>query len=317
MTDERSRERTDGEAARLLSLPLGFLLERADALREAAHGRVITACSIVNAKSGDCPQDCAFCAQSIHWGTDAPRYPLLSEDDILSAALRAEEGGASRFSIVTSGLSPTDAELERICRAVERIRAESSLAVCASLGVLDEKRLAMLASAGLSRYHHNLETARSFYPSICSTRSWEENRDAIVAAREAGLETCCGGIFGMGESLEQRGEALEQIRELAPDGVPVNYLVPIEGTPLERLGALPVEEALKTAAVARIIMPDAEVIICGGREFTLGDRQGELFRAGASGLMVGDYLTVRGNTAEADRRLVHEAGLVLASEVGG
>ncbi|GAB4164816.1 MAG: biotin synthase BioB [Planctomycetota bacterium] len=272
-------------------------------------GREIHACSIVNAKSGHCDQDCGFCAQSVHNRAVSPVYPLIGKSRLVEAAERAFEAGSSRFSIVTSGYAVRDEEeLETICEAISEILQRTRLRVCASLGVLGIKQLERLMAAGLSRYHHNLESAKSFYPSVCSTRSWEANLSTLAAARSLGLEICSGGIFGMGESLEQRAEFVGQLAQLAPDGVPVNFLVAIEGTRMQGITRLTPDEALAVVRAIRIFCPNSEVIICGGRAHVLPDSQERLLDAGADWLMVGDYLTVKGGSVENDINMIRSAG---------
>lgn len=282
-------------------------------LARSRFGSVVTPCSILNAKSGSCSQNCVFCAQSAHNSSNAAIYPLMEPDKVLDAAIRAREDGAVRFSIVTSGYSVTRSELNLICNTIALVKEQTGLYICASLGVLNIESLKELKSAGLNRYHHNIESAESFYPNVCTSRTWQENADTIKASKEAKLDTCCGGIFGLGESVEQRAEMLIQLREIAPDGVPINFIEPIQGTPLESTHRIQPDEALRIISATRIACPNGEIILCGGRVNTLRSKQIRAFDYGANGLMIGDYLTVKGNDAKTDLAMVKLIGYAMSS----
>ncbi len=301
------------DALSLLHIPekrFPRLLLYTDYLRKQVFGRRISLCAIINARSGRCSEDCAFCAQSGHWSARIKEYGLVSRDNILSAAHKAEEMHARRFSIVTSGkgLSSPDDQTE-VLSAVEAIRRESGLLPCASLGIVDLGFLRRLKDAGLERYHHNLETAPSFFPKICTTHDYEEDMEVIRLAREAGLETCCGGIFGMGETWDQRIEFILTLRDLEVDAIPINFLNPIPGTPLSSRALLDPFECLKIIAFFRILIPGRSLIICGGREVNLGELQDWVFLAGADGLMIGDYLTTKGRSVADDLQMLKDKGL--------
>ena len=294
------------------------LLSRAGQTKLRHRGDSVDPCAIVNAKSGNCSQNCAFCAQSSRSEAAIERYGLLPAEALFDAARAAAEAGAARFSIVTSGRTVrTPAELRTIAQVIERIARELPVTPCASLGLLDAEALVRLRDAGLTRYHHNLESAESFWPSICTTRSWRRSLDTNTTAKELGLSVCCGGIFGLGESRTQRIELLEAIRDLEADSAPLNFLHPIPGTPLEGLRELTPLDCLKVVAVARLMMPEREVRICGGREHNLRDLQSWLLLAGADGIMVGGYLTTRGRTIADDLQMIRDAGLRLTSRVDG
>jgi len=283
---------------------------RAAALRERRHGRSVNLCWIVNARSGGCDQDCAFCAQSARSAADIPRHQLLDPEEIVARALRAVREGAVRFSIVTSGRAVEPGpDLDRILEAVRLIAGETSLHLCASLGVVGPGVLAALKQAGVSRYHHNLETAPSHWPHICTTRPFEESRRVIRDAREAGLEVCCGGIFGMGESADQRIELLEEIDRLGVDSVALNFFVPLPGTPLAHLSGPSPLECLRVVVAARLMMPERDIRICAGRERNLRHLQAAAMAAGASGLMIGGYLTTPGRAVEEDLGMIRDLGL--------
>jgi biotin synthase len=287
------------------------LLARAGRVRRETRGDVVALCSIVNAKSGHCGEDCAFCAQSSRAKAEIARYPLLPVEKMVGAARQAAADGATCFSIVTSGRAPGSKDLAAVGEALSIIGRELPLRPSASLGMLDGDALRRLRDAGLRRFHHNLETAESFFPAICSTRRWSDAVEAVRQAQQAGLSTCCGGIFGMGESLRQRVELLAAVRELDPDSVPLNFLNPIPGTRLEHLPTIPALEALQVIAVARLMMPDKEIRVCGGRERVLRDLQSWIFLAGADGMMVGGYLTTSGRPVADDLRMVVDAGMRL------
>ena len=288
------------------------LLDAASRTRRHFKGDRVRLCAIVNARSGGCPEDCAFCAQSAHHQADAPRHEMIPPARVREAAVAAVRAGAGEFSVVASGLGPRgNGEVRELAEAVRAVRESTSAEACVSAGILDEDALRALREAGLTRFHHNLEAARSFYPSVCATRDWEDNARAVRAAKDAGLRVCCGGIFGLGETLAQRAELLHEIAALGPDSVPVNFLNPIPGTPLAGRPLLSPFEGLRIIAAARLTLPDKDVIVCGGREVTLREFQGVVFYAGASGLLIGDYLTTKGRAPAEDLRLVADLGLVV------
>jgi biotin synthase len=286
------------------------LVARANGLREKAFGKRVHLCAILNAKSGGCSEDCAFCAQSGRHSARIQRYPLVSTDKALAAAKEACSWRVRCFSLVTSGKAIAGSrEKARLLKTVESIRSETDLQVAASLGFVEPAFLRDLKAAGLSTYHHNLETAPSFFPQICSTHTFDQKLRTIGAAREAGLTVCSGAIFGLGESAEQRAELSLLLRDLGVDRVPVNFLHPIPGTPLEnRQGPSPLE-ALRILSALRILLPDRDILVCGGRESSLRTLQPLLFLAGANGLMVGNYLTTTGPGFERDRKMLEDLGL--------
>lgn len=278
----------------------------ARAVRRAAAGDRLELCSIMNAKSGSCGEDCKFCAQSGRYATGAKNYPLKSKDEMVAMAERAKEIGAERFDIVTSGDKLSRQELEVIASAVREITQTLHIKMCASLGSMDEEDLLLLRAAGLTRYHHNLETSRRFFPRIVTTHTYDDRMATVRAAKKAGLEVCSGGIIGLGETIEDRVDLAMLLDELGVDAVPLNILVPIAGTPLEVQAALPVEEALRSIALFRIVLPDKIIKIAAGREHVFGDAQIQAFRAGADGMLIGGYLTIKGQDAVRDRVLIEE-----------
>jgi biotin synthase len=296
---------------------LGILLARgavlsrtlagASELRERAFGNRVEFCSIINAKSGRCAENCAFCAQSSHHVTDAPVFPLKSRQEILAGARQAEAEGSHCFGIITSGTRVRGRELDDILAAIREIRAETSVDPSASLGLLDEETAHRLAEAGCVTYHHNLETARSFFPAICTTHEYEEDVQTVRLAKAAGMKVCCGGIFGLGESLEQRIELAFTLRDLQVDSVPLNFLNPIPGTPLANNQQLTPMDCLRIVALFRYALPDRRISVCGGREKNLRDFQSWIFMAGASGTMIGNYLTTSGRDRAMDMQMFRDA----------
>jgi biotin synthase len=291
---------------------LYLLFAEASRIREYFKGSAASLCSIINAKSGRCPENCAFCAQSSAHSTNVQVYPLVDEEEIVRCAHSAEQNGARCYGIITSGtgISP-GAELEKICRAVRRIKAETGIDPSCSLGILDVETALLLKQAGMVTYHHNLETSRSFFPKICTTHDYEEDVETIRAVKQAGLKVCCGGIFGLGEGFEHRVELAETLRELAVDTVPINFLNPVEGTRLADANFLTPLECLKIIAIYRFILPEKNLTVCGGREKNLRELQSWIFLAGASGMMTGNYLTTPGRDPEMDRQMLTDLELTI------
>ena len=299
------------EAEEFLHLPSSATLDMfsvAGAVR-AARAPSFFNCGIINAKSGRCPENCAFCAQSAHHETGAPVYPFVEEDTLVRRAEEAASHGTKRFSIVTSGTMLGEADVEPMCRAVERIIRETGMAVCGSLGILTPERAVCYREAGMTRYHHNLETAESYFPHICTTHAYERDVESLRVAREAGLEVCSGGIIGLGESLEQRVELAFTLAQAGADSVPLNFLNAIKGTRLEHMPRLEPAEALRTIAMFRLVHPAKDILIAGGRGHVLGEWQSWLYAAGANGMMTGDYLTTSGAAFEADLAVMRTLGV--------
>ena len=291
---------------------LHLLFAEASRIREHYKGNSASLCSIINAKSGRCPENCAFCAQSYAHATNAPVYPLVDEDEIVRCAVSAEKNGARCYGIITSGtgIGPGD-ELDRICRALRRIKEETGIAPSCSLGIIDTATALRLREAGMVTYHHNLETSRSFFPQICTTHDYEEDVETIRAVKKAGVRVCCGGIFGLGERIEQRVELAETLRELDVDTVPINFLNPVEGTRLADADFLTPLECLKIIALYRFMLPQKDLTVCGGREKNLRELQSWVFLAGASGMMTGNYLTTPGRAPEQDRQLLTDLDMTV------
>jgi biotin synthase len=308
---------TEAEALQLAAAggaDLFFLFAEANRIKEHFVGSRVYLCSIINAKSGRCPENCAFCAQSAHHRTSAPVYPLVDEERMVTCAREAEANGSSCYGIITSGTTINwGDELERILRAVRRIRQETGITPSCSLGIIDAGIARALYEAGVETYHHNLETARSFFPQICTTHDYEEDVRTVQVAKGAGMKVCCGGIFGLGESAPQRVELAFTLRELDVDSVPLNFLNPIEGTRLAGAELISPMECLMTIALFRFILPARKISACGGREKNLRDLQSWMFAAGASGTMIGNYLTTTGRPADQDWQMLKDLELEVAS----
>jgi biotin synthase len=286
------------------------LFELSNSVRIKYRGNRIDLCSIVNAKSGACPEDCSFCSQSSLSCAGIKPYSLVSKDRILKAAESAKQNGARRFCIVTSGRKVSHKEIDRICGFINEIQ-KIGLLPCATLGMLGTSELEDLKSAGLNRYHHNLETSESFFREICTTHTYREKIKTIESAKSLGLSVCSGGLFGLGESWKDRIDMAFALKDIRPDSVPVNFLTPVKGTPMGGRELLDPMEALKIIAVYRLILPESELRVCGGRQGALGDRMSLIFKAGADGLLIGNYLTTPGRNPVDDLQMIKDQGLVI------
>ena len=283
------------------------LFALANRVREKFRGNSVDLCSIINAKSGACPEDCSFCAQSAHSRSDTNVYPLLSKEKILDAAVSAKKNGVRRFCIVTSGKKPSNKELDEICNFISEIR-DLGLLPCATLGMLDTGQLRQLKDAGLNRYHHNLETSEHFFSEICTTHTYRDKIKTIEAAKSIDLSICSGGIFGLGESWEDRIDMAFALKETGVDSVPLNFFTPIKGTLSGNRELLNPLEALKIIALYRLVLPECEIRVCGGRPVTLRDLHSHIFQAGADGLLIGNYLTTDGRDPEDDLQMIKDLG---------
>ncbi|MFP4326201.1 MAG: biotin synthase BioB [Desulfonatronovibrio sp.] len=301
---------TSEELDHLLAIPYkqtSVLFPGADMLREKYFSRKISLCTITNAKSGRCSEDCVFCAQSSFYGA-AREYPLKKWMELAETGESVAGSCRSRFSMVTSGRSLNSGEIQEIARAIRRL-SENNIQTCASLGILKESDFHLLKKAGLQRYHHNLETAPSFFPKICTTHDMAHRIQTVTEARQAGLSVCSGGVFGLGETDAQVVELALLLKKLKVDAVPVNFLVPIPDTPLENTPAITALRCLKIISMMRYILPEKEIIVCGGRIENLGELHPFVFMAGASGIMTGNYLTRTGRSMDEDKRLIRDLGL--------
>lgn len=281
------------------------ILAAASAVRYRDFGRRVSLCSIVNAKNGACGEDCAFCAQSVRHEAEISSFALLSNSEIESAFSGTETLPIDHFGIVTSGGSLSGNDLDRIAAVIAGQKRENT-AWCASLGCLNKDELKQLqATAGLKRFHHNLETAESFFPKICTSHSYATRLQTIRAAKAVGLEVCCGGILGMGESLEQRVEFAFTLKREKVDAVPLNFLQPIKGTRLGELSPMKPWDILRSIAMFRLVNPGTEIKVCAGR-LLLRDMQSMIFQAGATGMMVGDLLTIAGRDVNTDLQMLDD-----------
>ncbi len=304
--------RQDAEILSLASGPdLIELFAAASGVRHRFRGDRVDICSIVNAKSGACSEDCSYCAQSVHHSTGAAVYPLIDIDRMAEAAESAKRNGARRFCIVTSGrgIDSRD-DLDKIAQGIRRVQ-QAGLSPCATLGALSRDQLSILRDAGLHRYHHNIETSRNYFPRICTTHRFDERIEVLNHARNLGLSACSGGILGMGETMQDRVDMAFTLRELDVDSVPLNFLMPIPGTPLGNNKLLPPLEALHSISLFRLILPAKEIRICGGRGPALGQLHPLIFFAGADGFMIGNYLTRSGLNPQDDLQMLNDLGLSL------
>ena len=305
-------EITREEAVELINVPdqdTMLLLAMADRIRQRFNGDEVDVCAIVNARSGRCPENCKFCAQSAHYHTGVTEYPLLSVEELVEAAKKAKAAGAVRFSIVTSGRGQSKADdFENILQALTRIKKEVGIEICTSLGILTPEQATKLKEVGVTRYHANIETAPSHFPDICSTHSYEDKMSTIQAAKDAGIRVCSGGILGLNETPEQRVEMAFELKRLNIDSIPLNLLNQIEGTPFENNKSLTPLEILRAFAVFRFILPKALIRTAGGREVNLRDLQALALNGGMNGIMVGGYLTTGGRRPEDDKTMLKDLG---------
>ncbi len=292
------------------SLKIEELFHLADTICKKHMGNKIDLCAIINAKSGKCAENCKYCAQSGYYNTGIPTYPLLDIQDVLALARENEKEGVHRFSIVTSGGNLSNDDFEKVLQIIVLLRLETNLKLCASLGSLSVSQALRLKEAGLSMYHHNIETCREYYANICDSHTYDDRIHTIKNAIKAGLTVCCGGIIGMGESMKQRIKMAFELRELGIRSIPINILTPIKGTPLEHVEKIEPLEILKTISLFRLIISDASIRYAGGRN-ALGELQRKGFMAGINGVMVGNYLTTVGNTVSNDVEMIREIGLEL------
>ncbi|KAF0132606.1 MAG: biotin synthetase [Candidatus Saganbacteria bacterium] len=288
------------------------LISSANIIIKEFKGNKVKLCAIVNAKSGRCSENCSFCAQSAHHKTNAPVYPLLKDKEIFDAAKASEKNmKATCFSIVTSGKSILNKdELKEIGSAIFQIKNKTNLNRCVSLGILNKEQIKQLKSNGLKRLHHNLETAKSFFENICTTHTYEERLNTIKSAKEEGLEICSGGIFGLGETLNQRLELAYTLKQLEVESAPINILNPIPNTPAAKnYSPLSPLEVLRLIAVYRFILPKADIGVFGGRELSLKNLQPLMFIAGANVTLIGNYLVTKGQTPNKDLQMIKDLGL--------
>jgi biotin synthase len=308
---------THAEAAAVLQSSDDELLAVLDAafrVRSHFHGRDVRIHVLQNAKSGVCPEDCSFCSQSLTAASGVDRYGMQSVEEIVEGARRAHAMKAVKYCIVTATRGPSSGELDVICEAVRRIKAEMPIRICTSLGLLKPAQAERLAAAGVDRFNHNLEASRRFFPEICSTHGYEDRVATVRAARAAGMEACCGGIVGLGETEADRIDLAFELRELEVESIPVNFLDPRPGTPMASMPRLSSQDGLRVLAMFRFVNPSRDIRVAGGREVTLRSLQ-PLALYPANSLFTSGYLTTGGNCYEQDIAMIEDAGFRVAEIV--
>ena len=289
---------------------LQAMMAAAEAVRFHHKANHVNTCGISNAKSGRCPEKCNFCSQSAFFKTAAPKYTTKESDVIVEEAKEAFEGGVREFSIVMAGRQiSSERDLSMLEDAFTRIRQETGMQTCASLGLMSKDNLARLQKSGMQSMHHNLETARSFHANIVESHTYDDEVETLRNAKSLGMYVCSGGIFGMGETWAHRVEMALDLRDIDVDSVPINFLNPRPGTPLEGQNDLTPVDCLKIIALYRLILPTKDILVCGGREMNLLDEQANMFKAGANGLMMGNYLTTAGLQRQHDFDLLESLGM--------
>lgn len=299
-------------AMSLMHTPLlDELCDAADRICKAFHGNRFDSCSIVNARSGMCGEDCKWCAQTHRHNTNCATYNFIDESQTMDAARLNEQTGIRRFSLVTSGRAVSDKDLENFISIIRRLRKETNLHLCVSMGLLTEQQLERLKEAGIERYHCNMETSEKMWPLLVTTHSQEDKRRTIDAARRCGMAICSGGIIGMGETEEDRVDFAIMLRDMGVDSVPMNILNPIKGTPLENTPLIEEEEIVRCAAVWRFILPKQVIRFAGGRGRLSKRNMERIFTGGVNGAIMGDMLTTIGNTIDQDKEMLTNLGYLL------
>jgi biotin synthase len=298
------------EAQRLLNTTdVQILAESANRIAQRFSEGLIDVEMLLNAKSGSCPEDCSFCAQSSFYESKINKYPLLSKETILGRAQTAKASGANSFCLVCAYKSPPDSDFNHICDIIEHIKKYLEIDVNVSLGFMTKERAERLKMIGVKRYNHNLETSETYFSQICRTHDFSDRVNTARIVKEAGLELCCGGIIGMGENSLQRLELAYSIRDLLPDEVPINILIPKPGTPFENLHGVNPIDAIKTIAVWRFLMPTPIIKVAAGREVYFKDHDNMALKAGANGIITGGYLTTNGNDPGRDLEMIRDIGI--------
>ncbi len=293
------------ELLRLYNEDLDTLLETASKYIK----KDIEFCSLINARNGKCSQNCKYCAQSSHYCTNIESYPLVPLEEVKKIALEAKSHKASRFAIVTSGKTPDESDFDTILKMIEEVNKIDGLKSCASIGILNEEQAKKLSEIGLKRFHHNINTSKSYYPSVCTTHSWDDRLNTCKLVKKYGMELCCGVILGMGESVEQRIEMALELAEIQPDSIPINILMPIPETPFENYhDKIDEENVLRTLAIFKIANPNSILRFCGGRMRLSEENQRKALNSCVEGIMVGNYLTTVGKAPEEDLKTVQELG---------
>ncbi len=298
------------ELSRLSTDHIDDMLYWANEIRKAGFGNKVKMCSIIPGRMGGCSEDCAFCAQSLHYDTAVDKTPqVLSDGQIMDAAAEAKSKGVPNFGIVYSGKKVTQAELDRLIALTERIKTELGMGVCMSLGIVSEENMKRLADAGVVRFNHNLETSKRHFAEVVTTHKYEDRVKTIEAGHKAGMGVCAGGIFGIGETEADRIDMAFELRRLGVDMVPMNFLHPIKGTPLANAETMPPREILRIVALYRFILPKTHLKVAGGRVLNLRDMQSWIFQAGCTAILSGNYLTTAGRSVEDDLQMLEDLGL--------
>ncbi len=308
-----SEEELRNYALLLINMSEEELFSSATALRQETFGHAVSLCAIINARSGRCDMNCAFCSQSRFHTAQAPIFDLLSPQELTERLAVLAQYPLRHVGIVTSGGALQEEDVQSLLATLQKLPEHWQGRVCGSLGRLSAKALEQLKEHGLARYHHNLESSESFYPQVCSTQKWSDRLATVERAQHAGLSVCCGGLLGLGESWEDRIDFALRLRAQGIQHVPINFLYAHKGTPLEHVPPLSAEEALRCIALFRHLLPTATLRICGGRPQILGARQEHIFAAGANALMTGDYLTTKGKGIEGDCAMIQAQGLEIVA----
>lgn len=305
---------TKEDFLKMYDKPLSELIEISSKVTEDNFDNTVEACSIISAKTGACSENCKYCAQSKHNHAEIECHPLLDVETVKKAALSAKENGATRFCIVTSGRVPTGEDFKKILEMIKEVASIDGLHCCASLGLLSEDQVKQIKEAGVERYNHNINTSENYHKSICTTHNFEDRVKTVKLIQKHGMEACCGVIIGMGETREDRIDMALSLKELSPRTVPVNFLNPIKGTPLEGYeDRINEEEILKTICIFRMILPKALLRYAGGRTTRLSKENQKLgIKAGINSVLVGNYLTTAGSKSEDDKLMLKELDMVLA-----
>lgn len=305
----RRLKRTD-DLEILLKADLQEICRDADDLRKFFCGNRAELCTIINGKSGKCSENCKFCAQSCHHSTDTSTYGFLEPEEILKDCRKQEEKGVQRYSIVTAGRALEGPDFDKACTAYQRLAQSCGLSLCASHGLLDLESLKRLKKSGVVRYHANIETSERNFPNICTSHSYKDKIDTIKKAQKAGLEICSGGIIGMGETWEDRLDMAAALSELRVESIPLNVLIPIQGTPFGEMQALNEDEILRTVAIFRFLNPEAQIRLAAGR-ILMKESGKNAFHSGANAAITGDMLTTSGNNTQQDYQMLYNTGFTL------
>ncbi len=305
-----NKEKQIEELMNFYKLPIEELIEISAKITRENFSKDVEFCSIISARTGKCEENCKYCSQSSHNKAKIHAHPLLPLEDVKKAAIEAKTNGATRFCIVTSGRLPNDDDFDKILEMIREVHKIEGLHTCCSLGILSEEQVKKIKEAGVERYNHNLNTAESFHKSICTTHEFKDRVNTVKLIQKYGMEACTGVIIGMGESRKQRAEMATELSELSPKAVPINFLTPIKGTPLEDMNdSIDEEEILRTICVFRIALPNAILRYAGGRSTRFSEEYQKLgIKAGINGLLVGNYLTTVGSTPQQDAELISNLG---------